>query len=93
MDFTLKFQSKKELGELLPRLCDPCNKIAWRKKRVSPYHNNKCYGTITRFIWRRMDEDVATRGTMNLRRPNSLINDSLAQVCLTDWILSIRQVR
>ena len=40
-----------------------------------------------------MDEDVATRGAKYLRKPNSLTNDGLAQVCLTDWILSIRQVR
>ena len=37
-----------------------------------------------------MDEDVATRGVKYLRNPNSLTNDSLAQVCLTDWILSVR---
>ena len=42
-----KFQIKKELWELLPRLCDPCNKIAWKKKRVFPYCNNKCYEMIT----------------------------------------------
>ena len=62
-------------------------------KRVFPYCNNKCYETITRFIWRRMDEDVATRGVKYLRNPNSSTNDSLAQVCLTDSILSVRQVR
>ena len=36
------------------------------------------------FMWKRMDEDVATRGDKYLRKPNSLTNDSLAQVCLTD---------
>ena len=40
-----------------------------------------------------LDEDVATRSVKYLRNPNSLTNDSLAQVCLTDWILSVRQVR
>ena len=54
---------------------------------------SKCYGIITMFMWRRMDEDVAARDVKYLRKPNSLTNDSLAQVCLTDWILSVRQVR
>ena len=62
-------------------------------KRVFPYCNNKCYEMITMFMWRRMDEDVATRGVKYLRNPNSLTNDSLAQVCLTDLILSVRQER
>ena len=76
-----------------PRPCDLCNKIVQRLKRVLPYCNNKCYGSITMFMWRRMDEDVAAKGVKYLRKPNSLTNNSLAQVCLTDWILSVRQVR
>ena len=62
-------------------------------KRVFPYCNNKCYEIIAMFMWRRMDENVATGGIKYLRNPNSLTNDSLAQVCLTDWILYVRQVR
>ena len=45
------------------------------------------------FMWRRMDEANAARDVKYLRKPNSLTNDSLAQVGLTDWILSVRQVR
>ena len=52
-------------------------------KKVFSYCDNKCYGMVTMFMWRRMDEDVAARGVKHLRNPNSLTNDSLAQVCLT----------
>ena len=77
----------------MPSLCDPCNKIAWRIKKCFLIVISKCYGMITMSMWRRMDEDAATRSVKYLRKPNSLTNDSLAQVCLTDWILSVRQVR